>query len=209
VAVHRRPARRDRRAGKHLRDHLIASGKSADPIQRARFASCIVGARGAGEWVRRAAQMAEAQSDDSVAFVLMTRGIFEEAGLAMMDAAARAVGTAAFSTGNPVDRITRDLGLYLRQPVPDQARDRAAAAWIEADRWERIPGGSAGRTRVVEAVASSRGLHSYPLACKGKKPDQPAGFIARKAHALGRNWGRVVATCRARARMRRQRSRDA
>ncbi|MDB5738052.1 MAG: hypothetical protein JWO65_1720 [Sphingomonas bacterium] len=84
---------------------------------------------------RRAAQMAEAQSDDSVAFVLMTRGTVEEAGLAMIDAAARAVGTAAFFTGNPVDRITRDLGLCLRQPVSDQARDRAAAAWIEADRW--------------------------------------------------------------------------
>jgi hypothetical protein len=69
----------------------------------------------------------------------MTRGIVEEAGLAMMDAAARSVGTASFFTGNPIDRITRDLGLYLRQPVPDQARDRAAAAWLEADCWGEDP----------------------------------------------------------------------
>ena len=120
---------------RHLRDHLVATGKGADPIQRARFAACVSGARSAGEWVRRAAQLAEAQSGDAVAFVLMTRGVVEEAGLAMMEAAARAVGTASFFTGNPIDRITRDLGLYLRQPVPDQARDRAAAAWLDHDCW--------------------------------------------------------------------------
>jgi hypothetical protein len=65
----------------------------------------------------------------------MTRGIVEEAGLAVMEAAARTVGTASFFADSRIDRITRDLGLYLRQPVPDQARDRAAAAWLEADHW--------------------------------------------------------------------------
>jgi alkylation response protein AidB-like acyl-CoA dehydrogenase len=120
---------------RHLRDHLVATGKAGDPIHRARFGACVVAARSAGLWVRRAAQLAEAQAPDAIPFVLMTRGIVEEAGLALMDAAARSVGTAAFFTGNPIDRITRDLGLYLRQPVPDQARDRAAAAWLEADCW--------------------------------------------------------------------------
>ena len=124
---------------RHLRDHLVATTKGSDPIQRARFAACVAAARSAGEWVRRAAQLAEAQSEEAVAFVLMTRGIVEEAGLAMMEAAARAVGTASFFTGNPIDRITRDLGLYLRQPVPDQARDRAATAWLEADCWGEDP----------------------------------------------------------------------
>ena len=120
---------------RHLRDHLVSSGKAGDPIQRARFASSVVAARSAGIWVRRAAHLAEGQDEQAIPFVLITRGIVEEAGLAMMDAAARTVGTAAFFTANPIDRITRDLGLYLRQPAPDQARDRAAAAWLEADCW--------------------------------------------------------------------------
>lgn len=120
---------------RHLRDHLVATGKGADPIQRVRFGACVSATRSAGEWVRRAAQLAETQAAEAIPFVLMTRGVVEDAGLATMEAAARSVGTASFFTGNPIDRITRDLGLYLRQPVPDQAREGAAAAWLEADCW--------------------------------------------------------------------------
>lgn len=118
-----------------LRDHLVTKGKDGDPIQRVRFGACVAAARGAGQWVARAAQLAEGGSDDAIAFTLMTRGVVEDAALHVMEAAARAVGTASFFEGDPIDRITRDLGLYLRQPVPDQARERAAAAWLEADRW--------------------------------------------------------------------------
>ena len=120
---------------RHLRDHLVQTGKGADPIQRQRFGACVAATRSAGLWVRRAAHRAEEQADDAIPLVLMTRGIVEEAGLAVMEAAARSVGTASFFAGSRIDRITRDLGLYLRQPVPDQARDRAAAAWLEADCW--------------------------------------------------------------------------
>ena len=120
---------------RHYRDHLISAKKDGDAIQRARFGACVAAVRSAALWVDRAAQATESGEADAVALVLMTRGVVEEAGLATMEAAARAVGTASFFTGNRIDRITRDLGLYLRQPVPDQARDRAAAAWIEQDCW--------------------------------------------------------------------------
>ncbi len=120
---------------RHLRAHLVQTGKGADPIQRARFGACVASTRSAGLWVRQAAHAAEMQADGAIPLVLMTRGIVEEAGLAVMEAAARSVGTASFFAGSRIDRITRDLGLYLRQPVPDQARDRAAAAWLEADCW--------------------------------------------------------------------------
>ena len=120
---------------RHLRDHLVQTGKGADPIQRARFAACLTETRSAGLWVRRAAHLAETQAAEAIPFVLMTRGVVEEAGLKTMEAAARSVGTASFFAASRIDRITRDLGLYLRQPVPDQARDRAAAAWLEDDCW--------------------------------------------------------------------------
>lgn len=120
---------------RHLRAHLLQTGKGADPIQRLRFGGCVSATRSAGLWVRQAAHAAEAQADGAIPLVLMTRGIVEEAGLAVMEAAARTVGTASFFAPSRIDRITRDLGLYLRQPVPDQARDRAAAAWLEADHW--------------------------------------------------------------------------
>ncbi len=122
-----------------LRDHLVATGKGDDPVQRLRFGGCVSATRSAGVWVERAAQLAQGQADEAIPFVLMTRGIVEEAGLAVMEAAARGVGTASFVDGDPIDRITRDLGLYLRQPVPDQARDRAAAAWLAADQWGTEP----------------------------------------------------------------------
>jgi alkylation response protein AidB-like acyl-CoA dehydrogenase len=122
-----------------LRDHLVTTGKGDDPVQRLRFGRCVAATRSAGLWVERAAQLAQGEVADAIPMVLMTRGIVEEAGLAVMEAAARGVGTASFFDGDPIDRITRDLGLYLRQPVPDQARDRAAAAWLEADRWGTEP----------------------------------------------------------------------
>lgn len=124
---------------RHLREHLVATGKAEDAIRRARFAACVTATRSAGLWVRRAARLAETADARAVPFVLMTRGIVEEAGLAVMEAAARGVGTASFFVGSRIDRITRDLGLYLRQPAPDQARDRAAAAWLAKDCWDEDP----------------------------------------------------------------------
>ena len=120
---------------RHWRDHLVLTGKGDDPIQRLRFGQCVGAVRSAGLWVIQAALAAEAEGSDAVPLVLQTRGLVEEAGLQVMEGAARGVGTASFFEGSRIDRITRDLGLYLRQPVPDQARDRAAAAWLEADRW--------------------------------------------------------------------------
>lgn len=141
---------------RHLRDHLVATGKGDDAIQRARFAACLTETRSAGLWVSRAAHLAEAQATEAIPFVLMTRGIVEEAGLKTMEAAARSVGTASFFAGSRIDRITRDLGLYLRQPVPDQARDRAAAAWLEEDCWAS-----------TQLACGSAPSTAWPIACCG------------------------------------------
>lgn len=119
---------------RELRD-AIRRGRGDDPIGRARFAAALTAVRSAGLWVAQAADATERGCEDAVALTLMTRGVVEEAALGAMEAAARTIGTASFHHGR-VDRITRDLGLYLRQPAPDAARDRAAALWIERDRWD-------------------------------------------------------------------------
>jgi alkylation response protein AidB-like acyl-CoA dehydrogenase len=124
-----------------LRTHLVEGPASEDPIHRARFAQALAESRSAYLWVRQAAQRAEAPDagEAALAFVLMTRGVVEEAGLAVTEAAARSVGTRAFFHDQPLDAACRDLALYLRQPVPDQARDRAAKAFLAADAWADDP----------------------------------------------------------------------
>jgi alkylation response protein AidB-like acyl-CoA dehydrogenase len=124
-----------------LRDHLVASPAGEDPIHRARFGEALRAARSAYLWVREAAQRAEGvdAGPSEIAFVLMTRGVVERAGLDAMEAAARSVGTRAFFEDHPLDQACRDLALYLRQPVPDQALDRAAGAFLTADCWRDDP----------------------------------------------------------------------
>ncbi|PVM92733.1 MULTISPECIES: acyl-CoA dehydrogenase family protein [Caulobacter] len=124
-----------------LREHLAASPAGQDPIHRARFGKALAATRSAYLWVREAAQRAEAPDAgaEAISFVLMTRGVVEEAGLTVMEAAARSVGTRAFFVDNPLDQACRDLALYLRQPVPDQALDRAAAAFLAKDAWADDP----------------------------------------------------------------------
>jgi alkylation response protein AidB-like acyl-CoA dehydrogenase len=124
-----------------LRDHLAASATGEDPVHRARFARALRSARSAYLWVREAAQRAEAPDAGpaEVAFVLMARGVVEDAGLEAMEAAARSVGTRAFFEDHPLDQACRDLALYLRQPAPDQALDRAATAFLATDCWRDDP----------------------------------------------------------------------
>lgn len=117
------------------RDHLVNTGKGEDPVQRLRFGRAVAALRSAGLWVTQAAHAAESGAANAIPLVFMTRGLVEDAAMQAMEAVTRAVGTRSFVTGTRIDRIVRDLGLYLRQPVPDQARDRAAAGWLEADGW--------------------------------------------------------------------------
>lgn len=120
-----------------IRDHLIAAPAGVHMVQRARFASAVAATRSAWLWVREAAMRAEAPDagPDEIALVLMTRGVVERAGLDVMEAAARLVGTRAFFMECPIDLACRDLALYLRQPGPDKALDRAAEAFLERDAW--------------------------------------------------------------------------
>ena len=124
-----------------LRDHLVSTATGENPIHRARFGLALAETRSAALWVRTAAERAtrEDAGPDEIALVLMTRGVVERAGLTVMEAAHRSIGTRSYFTNGPVDMACRDLGLYLRQPAPDQALDRAASAFLAADCWRDDP----------------------------------------------------------------------
>lgn len=113
----------------------LSDAAKADPLQRAQFAQAVVATRTAGLWVREAALRAADEGIDAADFVRMTRGVVERAGLDVMELAARLVGTRSAFDGQRIDKITRDLSLYLRQAGPDHARDQAAIAWLDHDVW--------------------------------------------------------------------------
>jgi alkylation response protein AidB-like acyl-CoA dehydrogenase len=106
-----------------------------DPHKRARFGEAVAATRTAYLWVREAARRAAADEADAVPLTQMTRGVVERAALDVMELAARIVGTRSAFEGERIDKITRDLSLYLRQAGPDHARDQAAIAWLDHDAW--------------------------------------------------------------------------
>lgn len=107
----------------------------ADPLQRARFADAVVAMRSAGFWMEEAARRFALDDDDAVPVARLTRGVVEQAGFAVMEAAARILGTRSAFDGERADKIIRDLSLYLRQAGPDHARDEAAKALLDHDIW--------------------------------------------------------------------------
>lgn len=113
----------------------MSEAARADPLQRAKFGEAVVATRTAYLWVREACTRAAAERDDAPDFVRLTRGVVERAALDVMELAARIVGTRSAFEGQRIDKITRDLSLYLRQAHPDQARDVAAKAWLDRDVW--------------------------------------------------------------------------
>lgn len=113
----------------------MSDAARSDPLQRAKFADCVVAARTAYLWVRECALRAASDDVDGPAFARLTRGVVERAGLDVMELAARIVGTRSAMDGQRIDKITRDLSLYLRQAGPDYARDQAALTWLDHDAW--------------------------------------------------------------------------
>jgi alkylation response protein AidB-like acyl-CoA dehydrogenase len=129
-----------------LRAHMRSTGRGANPHQAARLGEAAIAVETARLWVERAALIAEeaakgTEADRIVAYVNFARLAIERAGLTLMESVNRSVGLQAFVRPNPIERVSRDLATYLRQPGPDQALT-SAAAWVLAqesavgDMWE-------------------------------------------------------------------------
>ncbi len=109
---------------------LARRGHQDALLQQDRFGRMLIAQETARLWTVAAAQCAEAGKTpiaDRVAYVNLARIAVETACLDAMRLAQRALGLAAFLRPNPVERLLRDLAVYLRQPAPDAVLTEAAS----------------------------------------------------------------------------------
>jgi alkylation response protein AidB-like acyl-CoA dehydrogenase len=119
-----------------LRRHLQETNRGRDPHQAARLGQAAMAVETARLWVTQAATTAEVPLESRapeqlVAYVNLARLAVEAAALDLMQLVQRSVGLHAFMRPNPIERISRDLATYLRQPGPDRALTDAAS-WLLA-----------------------------------------------------------------------------
>jgi alkylation response protein AidB-like acyl-CoA dehydrogenase len=113
---------------------LVARGRAQHPAQRERFGRMLINAQTARLWLLHAAPLAEdadRQPELAAATVNLARIAIEAACLDTMQLAQRSLGMSAFMQSNPVERMCRDLGTYLRQPAPDEALSEAASYFAD------------------------------------------------------------------------------
>ncbi|MCJ2015135.1 acyl-CoA dehydrogenase family protein [Methylobacterium sp. J-076] len=118
------------------RAHLARHGRGSDPHQLARLGQGAMAVEGARLWIERAARIVaeeELTPTRLVAFVNLARLAVEKAGMEVLHLAQRSVGLQGFLRGHPLERLSRDLATYLRQPAPDWALTCAAEEVLHAD----------------------------------------------------------------------------
>ncbi len=117
-----------------MRRHLVARGRDGDPHQRARVGEALIAQETARLWVHRAALVAEAgrgEAGDIANTVNLARIAVEMACLDAIRIVQRSLGLAAFVRGTLIELLFRDLGMYLRQPAPDETLTEAAAYFMQ------------------------------------------------------------------------------
>lgn len=120
------------------RQHLERLGRLADPYQQHRLGEMAIALEGARLWLARAGAVWDAALEDGAAahdrlvtYAHMTRTAVERAALQILDHAERSVGLPGMNRPHPLERLVRDLRMYLRQPAPDLALAEAGRAVAE------------------------------------------------------------------------------
>lgn len=124
-----------------LRQELRSRDRAGDPFQRVRAGEAAIAVRSGDLWLRDAAAVLDAipaafraapAADEAttarvVAHANLTRMAIETACLRTLELVERSIGMRGLLRPHPVERIGRDLRLYLRQPAPDSALATAGA----------------------------------------------------------------------------------
>ncbi|WP_420596132.1 acyl-CoA dehydrogenase family protein [Deinococcus sp.] len=118
-----------------VRRYLRKLGRAQDDVQTLRFAQVWNQLQGAslslteGERLERAHAAGQVGEARLLAQVDAVRLATEDACLALLEAAERAVGARGLTQPEPFAWLIRDLRMYLRQPAPDAARLRLGQ-WV-------------------------------------------------------------------------------
>lgn len=126
------------------RDELRALGRTDDPLQRVRFGEAEIALETGRLWLRAAAERADDSAlggcpdgslgaEAMVVHANMTRTAIERVCLAVMERVERSVGARGLLRPHPIERIGRDLTLYLRQPAPDAVLSRIGQAVLSGE----------------------------------------------------------------------------
>jgi alkylation response protein AidB-like acyl-CoA dehydrogenase len=121
-----------------MKDQLQAANRIDNAHQLQRLGAAMIACETSRLWVRQTARIAEDQSVNpakAVAYTGLARIAVETACLDAMQLVQRSLGLSAFRRGNPVERICRDLGTYLRQPAPDDVLTGAAGHFSRHPAW--------------------------------------------------------------------------
>jgi alkylation response protein AidB-like acyl-CoA dehydrogenase len=117
------------------RQYLRDLNRTTDPYQQERLGRMAIAIESGNLWLRGAADVVKAyapvfagypeqpheQADKLVAYANMVRTTIEQICMDVIQLCERSVGTRGLLPPNPMERIIRDLTLYLRQPVFDAA----------------------------------------------------------------------------------------
>jgi hypothetical protein len=119
-----------------MQQQLCARNRHEDPHQLARMGNALIARESARLWTGRAALMAESVDGAPATitgYVNLARIAVESAALEIIRLVQRSLGLSAFLQTNPVERLMRDLAIYLRQPATDEALTEAAAWFLDHD----------------------------------------------------------------------------
>lgn len=117
------------------RQYLQDLERAKDPAQSARIAKMAIAIESGNLWLRGAAELVanyapvfggyptipNEHSDMIVAYTNMVRTAIEQICVDVMQLSERSIGTRGLLPPHPMERIVRDLTLYLRQPAFDAA----------------------------------------------------------------------------------------
>jgi len=116
--------------------YLQSLNRTDDPYQAARLGQMAIAVESGNLWLQgaaariadyapefggRANRTADARTEQLVNYVNMARTAIEQICIDVIQLCERSVGTRGLLPPHPMERIIRDLSLYLRQPAFDEA----------------------------------------------------------------------------------------